>query len=198
MPLTINTLPAAVVVKDSTQPLHTETENLLFPKLSSIQSADDYAAVLKAFYGYFFPLEERLLQHITPAELPDIAERRKAAAALHDLKRIGKSEAFVPLCLQLPSIQNTAQAFGALYVLEGSTLGGKMIANMLLKNKLLSVPGDAVTFFAGYREETGSRWKTFLEAFNRQGNVDEMVQSANNTFFYLKRWIQQTLYNEFE
>lgn len=196
MPTTISALPVAGIVKESTQPLHSETERLLFPKLSSIQSADDYAVILKMFYGYYLPLEEKIQQHITASLLADVHERRNAGAALHDLKSIGKFETNLPLCSHLPSIKNAAQAFGALYVLEGSTLGGKMIAKMLLKNTSFPLTENSVTFFAGYKEETGNKWKTFLEAFNRQDNVDEMVQSATDTFFYLKRWIQQTLYNE--
>jgi heme oxygenase len=148
------------------------------------------------FFGFFHPLENAIQQHLSTTDLNDINERRKAAAILHDLKTLGFSASNISQCKSLPPVKNSSQAFGALYVLEGSTLGGKMIARMLLNNNLLSLSEESLTFFAGYKEETGSKWKRFLEAFNRQGNAEEVVKSANDTFSYLKSWMQRILYNE--
>lgn len=195
MPLSVNTLSHSTVIKEATQTFHTEVENLLLPKLQSIQSSADYAAILRMFYGYFSPLEALVQQYITPEQLPDIAERRKAKAILQDLIAIGHSEKSIAFCQQLPDIKTAAHAFGALYVMEGSTLGGKMIARMLLKNKALSLSEKSLTFFAGYKEETGKKWKTFLDVFDRQENPAEIVQTANDTFYCLKSWMQHTLYH---
>jgi len=196
MPLTINVLPTGAIVKESTQPLHREVEELLLPKLTAISSRAEYAAILKMFYGYFFPLEQRIQRLITANELPDIAERRKAAFILRDLESINVSTGDMALCTGLPFMENEAQAFGALYVLEGSTLGGKMIAKMLLKNQALAISEDAVHFFSGYRDETGSKWKAFLEVLNQQTQADAVVRAANHTFFHLKCWMQQCFRHE--
>jgi heme oxygenase len=59
------------------------------------------------------------------------------------------------------------KAFGCLYVMEGSTLGGKIIYNILKKQLGLSDSAGA-SFFYGYGPATGEKWKTFgasLEAF---------------------------------
>ena len=52
-------------------------------------------------------------------------------------------------------------AAGALYVLEGSTLGGQIIVKHLQK----AMPQDFVnsTYFSGYQQKTGSMWKEFLQ-----------------------------------
>lgn len=196
MPLPVNTLPAATLVKEASQSLHAEVEALLLPKLEALHTRAGYAAILKMFYGYFFPLETLLQQQLSPAELPDLSQRRKAAAILHDLAAIGQPAADLPLCRHLPEIKNRTQALGVLYVLEGSTLGGKMIARMLLKKEDLDLSENAVTFFAGYKEDTGKRWKTFLEVFNQQDYSEALLQSVNDTFACLKSWMQQTLYHE--
>ena len=196
MPLPVNTLPASALVKEASQPLHSSVEALLLPKLEALHSRAGYAAILKMFYGYFFPLEKLLQQHLSSAQLPDLSQRRKAAAILHDLAAIGEPVAGLPLCQHLPEIKNSTQALGALYVLEGSTLGGKMIVRMLLKNEALSLSEDAVTFFSGYKEDTGKKWKTFLEVFNQQEFSEPLLQSVNDTFAYLKSWMQQSLYHE--
>ena len=192
----MNTLSHSTVIKEATQTAHTEVENFLLPKLGSMQTPADYAAILRMFYGYFSPLEGLVQQYITPEILPDIAERRKAAAILQDLSTLGYSVRGIPVCQQLPEMKTTAHAFGVLYVLEGSTLGGKMIAKMLLKNEAFPLSRHAISFFSGYKEETGQKWKSFLDVLNRQANTTGMAQSANHTFNHLKSWMQHTLHHD--
>jgi heme oxygenase len=196
MSLTINGLPFSGVVKEATQENHKETEKLLLPRLNSIKSKQDYAAILRMFYGYFFPLENIIQASITPLQLHDIAERRNAGTILRDLASIQEAASGIMLCENLPAISSAAQAFGALYVMEGSTLGGKIIARMLLKNAAFPVPEDALHFFSGYRDDTGPKWKAFLEALNKQTAIEEITTSANETFFYLKSWMQHSFSNE--
>ena len=193
MPLTMNALPLSATVKDSTKTLHEEVEQLLLPQLMGIRHRDDYAVVLKMFYGFFHPLETKFPLFITVTDLPDLSERRKASSVLLDLQAIGHSNEQVSLCSSLPKIENPAQAFGVLYVLEGSTLGGKMIAKMLRKNNASAIPDGALNFFSGYGENTGHKWKTFLQALNSQRQPDEVISAANDTFLHLKRWMQHTL-----
>jgi heme oxygenase len=147
------------------------------------------------FYGYFHPLEIKIQAHIGATQLVDIGERRKAGAILHDLARLSFSDNNIPECLRLPGINSVAEAFGALYVLEGSTLGGKMIAKMLLKKEALSIPENALTFFTGYGEQTGPKWKSFLAVFNQQEKTSAVVRTANDTFLHLKSWMQHSLYH---
>ncbi|WP_121354685.1 biliverdin-producing heme oxygenase [Flavisolibacter nicotianae] len=196
MSLTMSLPQIAAVIKETTRTLHEEVEQLLLPQLTTIKNPGDYGSILKMFYGYFQPLENLIHQYITKEELPDIADRRKAAAIRNDLNAIGDSEIAWQSCTHLPRLQNTAQAFGALYVLEGSTLGGKMIAKMLLKNAAFSTCENALTFFSGYGEDTGNKWKTFLDVLNRQENAGDVVHGANETFLYLKRWMQHCFSHE--
>ena len=183
--------PVAVMIKDSTQQLHKDVEDLLLPKLAAIENKNDYAAILRMFYGYFSPLENLLQQFVTPALLPDVAERRKADALLHDLRSLKSEGADLTLCEALPLIENEAQAMGALYVLEGSTLGGKTIAKMLRQNKALALTDNELTFFMGYKEETGSKWKAFLQVLNQQQDADQTIVAANQTFYHMKNWMQR-------
>ena len=178
------------MVKNATEENHKETEHLLLPRLSAIKNAVEYASILAMFYGYFSPVEDRIQQYITPSYMADIKQRRTAGNILTDLSAIGMPADSIPLCTSLPAIGSTAQAFGALYVLEGSTLGGKMIAKMLKKNSSFPIPERALTFFEGYGSETGTKWKTFLEVLNQQQETDEIVATANETFFQLKGWMQ--------
>lgn len=192
MPLALTTASVAQVVKKETAFLHQEVEELLLPKLNAIQSSEDYAAILQMFYGFFHPVEEAIQAYISAAIIPDIAKRRTALLVVDDLAYLEKSINLLQ-CKALPQITDTAQAFGAMYVLEGSTLGGRMISKMLAKNPALSLPPVALNFFGGYKEETGSMWTAFIEVLNRQKDADTIVHSANQTFYYLKNWMQETL-----
>lgn len=196
MLLKTNALPVSAQVKQATQQGHAEVEGLLMTRLAALQSADDYAVILKMFYGYFSPLEMCIRRHLTPAVLDDVEQRRKAGLLLTDLAALGYAGNSLPLCLHLPRIHNTAQAFGALYVLEGSTLGGKVISRMLLNTDVLADRHDALHFFSGYKEETGNRWKTFLAALNRQAKAAVIAETAQATFIHLKSWMEQELVHE--
>ena len=139
-----------------------------------------------------------------PASISDVRsgtreapnDRRKASAILHDLAAIGLDTPLPEECRELPLIVNSAQAFGALYVMEGSTLGGKTIARMLLQKSIPAVNEKALTFFRGYREETGARWKFFQDVFNQQEDVEEIITAAHDTFKHLKSWMERFTCND--
>jgi heme oxygenase (biliverdin-IX-beta and delta-forming) len=187
MPLTLEKQPAQVV-KSETGEQHRQVEELLLPKLRSIASVQDYAVILQMFYGYYMPLENLIRGFITPADIPDIAKRRTAGLILQDLKAMGILIPALPLCNALPRINNAPMALGAMYVLEGSTLGGKMIARMLAKNS--AVPANALNFFYGYGEETGPMWTSFIQELNKQEDTSAIVFAANETFHHSKSWMQ--------
>src|SRR3712207_4737954 len=84
MPLTLSpSLPERL--KAETAVLHREAEDLMTPLLQQIAEKEDYAAVLRIFYGFFYPLQQRVLQHIPTTLLPDIEERRQASRTVWDL-----------------------------------------------------------------------------------------------------------------
>jgi heme oxygenase len=192
MPLTLATSSIAQVVKNETACAHRDVEEVLLPALQSIHSLRDCADILKAFYGFFQPTEESIRQYITPSILPDIEKRRNASLITGDLLAL-KSSGDLPLCSSLPQIKNSSQAFGALYVLEGSTLGGRIITKMLAKNKDVAIPSAALNFFGGYKEETGKMWTAFVDALNKQKDTGTIVLAANETFYHLKNWMQKAL-----
>lgn len=191
MPFTIDTV--ADALKSGTADLHAQTEALLIPKLSAIRSFADYAAILSMFYGYFQPMQQMATALITTDLLPDIQQRRHADLILDDLSALGVYET-PEICDNLPLIDQTESAFGALYVLEGSTLGGRMISKMLQKNQDINLDEQHLQFFRGYGEHTGYMWTTFKDSLNKFGYSEMMIEAANATFLHLKYWIKHCLY----
>lgn len=184
----------ATALKRKTMKAHEALEDLLVPGLRQINTTQDYGRLLKTFYGYFSPLEALIEQYLTPAHLPDIKERRKAVFLLDDLAALGTGTESLVLSPHLPLITSEAQAWGALYVLEGSTLGGRGITRMLLKQ----CPGltlHHLSFFNGYGEATGPIWMRFQETLNSleytEFELAQIIEAANDTFLNFKRWIEE-------
>ena len=172
----------------------------MLPCLNSIASRHDYVQLLKAFYGFFSPVEDAVAPFITIAVLPDFQQRRKADFIVADLAALQQQQSHIPLATNLPRIQNLQQALGALYVIEGSTLGGRGIAKMLLKNSNAHLEAGHLQFFNGYGAATGTMWATFVNVLNAfsftQSEMEEMVEAANQTFYFFKTWLQEQLVHD--
>lgn len=102
-------------------------------------------------------IEAALDQADIASLLPDWPARRRAAAVKRDLETIGGGEPFIPL--PRPSLGTTAHQLGAVYVLEGSRLGGKLLARRVATSADPRVLG-ATNFL---RHEAGAgAWRHFL------------------------------------
>lgn len=71
-----------------------------------------------------------------------------------------------------PAPGSRAEALGMLYVLEGSTLGGRFIAGALAAR---GVTDPDLAFLDPYGSETGARWRAFLAVLAREVGVDERL-----------------------
>lgn len=186
----------ASALKRKTMNAHEALEDLLIPGLRQINTTQDYGRLLTTFYGYFSPLEALIEQYLTPVQLPDIKERRKAAFLLDDLAALGHNTKNLAITSHLPLLTSEAQAWGALYVSEGSTLGGRGITRMLLK-QCPDLTLHHLSFFNGYGEATGPMWLRFQEMLNSleytESELAQTIEAANNTFLNFKRWIEETL-----
>lgn len=180
-------------IKEATLAYHQETEKILTQRLKNMRSVQDYIAVLSIFYGYFGGLEKQTDQYISSENLLDHQERRKAAALAADINMLGGQLPNQADGGHLPIIANELQAFGALYVMEGSTLGGKMISKMVQQHLGLQ-NGDGTRFFSSYGEKTGQKWTDFKAALNAiaANDIEEeiVINAANDTFNKLKHWME--------
>ena len=161
-------------------------------------SLADYRRLLARFYGYYVPLEARMVAWSrVEARGIDYAERVKVPELERDLIALGETAetiAQLPRCTVLPALATEAEALGCLYVVEGSTLGGQVITRQLLKSLGLTVE-NGVAFFNGSGAETGARWKAFgawlEEAAARldHDQDDAIIAGANETFRTLGDWL---------
>jgi heme oxygenase len=178
-------------VRAATYAHHQTLDHSMIPYIEAVQSTNDYAALLLLFYGFFKPVYDSIDLFIDRAYLPDYQSRRKPEWILNDLEEL-EVNSTIKLCKHISVINNNAAAFGALYVLEGSTLGG-MVIRKIISNKLHIDKG--LTFFSGYGKQTRERWNVFIHSLNNIhcNNIadDKVIQTAAATFTFFKEWLQQ-------
>ncbi|TXD71199.1 biliverdin-producing heme oxygenase, partial [Mitsuaria sp. TWR114] len=68
-------------------------------------------------------------------------------------------------------------AFGSLYVLEGSALGGQVLTPMLLARHGLT-PERGAAYFHGFGERTGAMWREFRQLADAQAGANETDRDA--------------------
>lgn len=181
-------------VKTATKKLHAEAEAVLVPIIKCINGNEEYQHLLTLFFGFFAPVEALIAQHIHTGILPDFAIRRKSDLLM---KSLGEGRC-LPVAPELlwPVINNTAQAFGAMYVLEGSTLGGKIISQMLSANSSLQLTKNSLAFFNMYGNDTyymWSRFKMVMDAlFSNEDDMHMVSETACDTFIKMKNWLQSS------
>jgi heme oxygenase (biliverdin-IX-beta and delta-forming) len=184
-------------LRESTAQIHKELDTWLMPVFRQVNDTGKYEQLLKAFYEYYAPVMEMISGEIDTRYLPDFTQRRKPALILNDLDSINKQNAFpMQVPAKLPVITNASEAFGALYVLEGSTLGGVFLSRMLAENMKIDEK-NGLSFFYGYGKESREKWNVFIEQINlfaaEKGDEALIVNTAGDTFKYFKKHLQQRL-----
>ncbi|MBB6097633.1 heme oxygenase [Deinobacterium chartae] len=174
-------------LKKHTENVHGRVEQRL-PLMDPSLSLDQYVRVLEAMYGFYRPLEAQL-RVLLPAS-GEFGRRSKLAWLVQDLQALGRG---LPVALAgKPVLEGRAQAWGALYVLEGATLGGQLISRHLQRCLGLE-RGCGAAFFCSYGDQVGPMWKTFrqaLEAYAEQSGAEpEILAGAGQTFEALEGWL---------
>lgn len=139
-------------------------------RFASLDLADraDYAAFLTAQARAYLPLEKALTDAGAAAHVEDWAETRRGALLLADLADLGVDP---PETRAPPSFGNDAELIGALYVLEGSRLGGAMLRQ--------SVPDSLPSRFLSARPP-GGHWKRIIATLERNLYSDARIEAATN------------------
>ena len=166
-------------LKVETRSQHQQTETLLYADklMNGTLSRAEYEHLLLIHYLFHQALEVAVAAQAHFFAGYDRDLRRKTPWLVTDLQQLG---------LELPPVAlpvlfddwNGYQLLGALYVAEGSTLGGRVIAGALRRTPALADVA-ASQFFGGYGELTGPLWKAFgAYLTGRADGYDDLVVDA--------------------
>lgn len=168
-------------IKEHTKEAHQTLEVIVIKQLKAIRSEEDYANILKKFYIYFSSVEYAIQSYIEGDVLPDYAQRRNSTHIRADIETLG-GEVEVNRTAIVPLIRNAREALSALYVLEGSIMGGPYIVQMLKKYGIT----QGFSFFSGYGDESAKMWEKFVNVLNTVGSdpitFPDSANTANQTF----------------
>lgn len=175
-------------LRQATAKSHKDLEDLpvsvsiINPKVTN----SEYALYLELMRDVVADTEENIFPLIEGI-IPDLKDRAKAHYIDADLTALGVDTAHThmrPITRNLKEI-STGFALGIMYVVEGSSLGGRVILKNI--NTVLGYDAEkGASYFAGYGAQTGSTWKNFLSALgeyeaNNQ-SADEIIAGANFAF----------------
>jgi heme oxygenase len=179
-------------LKEETKIEHAAVEKELMQIIRKIDSIEKYVSLLSIMYGYYASVERSVQPYLGPDNFPDFDARRKSESILQDILYFSGT-ARPSLCLEIPVADSYSRALGMVYVMEGSTLGGKIIAGVIARQ--LNIPSDqGFSFFLSYKDKTQYMWESFkqhLEKTFDDREQEQVIDSARQTFNTLKTWICQ-------
>jgi heme oxygenase len=173
-------------LRQETRPQHDGLEKAL-DLLSPTLELTRYQEILRRFHAFWRGW--RPLAHGLLAEEADLLAGRDRTPLLDsDLVHFGVPA--LPDDGPLPALADADQALGSLYVLEGSTLGGQVIARHL-EATLGLYDGAGYAYFQGYGRRNGPMWAALRERLAHLpaegAAADRLVAGARQTFSLLEQ-----------
>lgn len=139
--------------------------------------------MVSRFLAFYRPAEAALARMLGDEPDLDFDARRKVPALERDLATLNGAQT---LDAPLATPANRSEALGFLYVLEGSTLGGRVIDKQL---RVRGLSSEGLSFFQGYGDETGARWKAFCRVLERADDADAAARGARSAFGQMEAWM---------
>lgn len=153
-------------LKETTAPQHRrlESQPLLRALMSPAVSAGCYGAYLLRMKRLTGAYEEKALPLLAASPFPFFPTHTASLLIDEDLRRLSVPVEDVSLpVFGLPENLSLPFAWGFAYVMEGSKLGGKVIAKHL--QKTLGIVGDnGAAYLVNAGADTGREWKGFLQS----------------------------------
>ncbi|MCK9686247.1 biliverdin-producing heme oxygenase [Scleromatobacter humisilvae] len=173
----------------TTRAEHERIEHVL--RLDQPMPLERYGAILCGFDAFLRAWEPRVHAALPERLQPWFRARRRGGFASADVEWLRAVAGVGPVAMSsrlaatLP-LGDPAEAMGSLYVIEGSALGGRVIAPQL-KRTLGLDQGRGASYFHGFGGETGAMWANFrtqaaLEIGDSSGNTARACRSAKRTF----------------
>jgi heme oxygenase (biliverdin-IX-beta and delta-forming) len=154
--------------------------------------AADYLRCLSRVYGILAPWEEQAFVAAPEWLRASLSLRKRRHMLDSDFATWGALP--TPDRATLPPFDDVYSMLGAMYVMEGSTLGGQVISRHVEKCLGL-VAGNGDAFFLGHGDQTGRMWKEFcslLETKVPEDRSDSVILGAKAMFRCFREWMSRT------
>jgi heme oxygenase len=182
------------LLRNATRAAHARLETVpLLQRLMSPELTEaDYICVLRHLHAFHARIEPAIAVALEGHPAESLLDGTRPRALLADLAWFG-ADPIPPIGPEhacLPALEDHAAALGALYVVEGSGLGGRVIARHV-QACLSVVPGAGASFYGGLSAEAArSRWGQFCALLeSAQAAPGTLCDAANASFACLERWL---------
>ena len=170
---------------------HASVEELM-PLMDAELRFETYVRVLLQFQPFVAAWESCLLSHPDRPSDEFIADRNRLPLIVQDLAILSAGNFRTRKC-QLPKFEGRARLMGAMYVVEGSRLGGQIIARHV-ENILAFSPGHGTRYFRGFGDRTGPMWRQLLGLMSlgfTDEETSEVIVGAKQMFSAFRDWMAQ-------
>lgn len=156
----------------------------------------DYRRLLARLYGFHRPFEDAVRAVLDTLRIDlDLSVHARSPLILMDLQAFGfdpEAASTLPRWRASLRLVDRGSLLGALYVLEGSSLGGMQIARAL-SGRLGDEMGRGLFFFLGRGEREGAMWRELLvelESLSEDaGAAAQAEDAAVATFLAFEDWM---------
>ncbi len=156
---------------------------------------DGYIDLLKRLFGFHVPVEAAISGALGAETFGvGLPPWRRADLLWADLSWLGVSESerlAIPMLAPTSGIASPASAMGWLYVLVGSTLGGRLLARRLDRFLLFNHTGGRLFLLNGGGSDH-TTWGALCDAVEACGDDPcrriEMTAGATEAFLLFERW----------
>lgn len=179
-------------LRHETQMLHEQVEaecNVLRPGFHR----HDYIHLLGKLHGWLAAVEPVLATALPPPFQAAFTSRHRADALMADMRYFGVEASSLEIMPWNATNIDELTALGAMYVVDGSALGGQVILKHLSPTLDIS-PTAGGRYFSGDGQDVRAQFKTFcaqLDAFDDPQSADRIMSGAKETFARLLVWMQQ-------
>lgn len=146
---------ALTALRRATRERHARIDRLM--DLGRVHERGRYGRILQAFHAFLAPWEQSVANALPAHRHAWLHERSRRHFLQEDLAILALS----PLhdAPAVPRLAGNAAAWGSLYVIEGSALGGQSITRALAPAGF--APGKGSSYFNGWGEDTPGMWREF-------------------------------------
>lgn len=155
--------PVVIRMRAATSVLHQQLEDRL-NIVARLADPDARQDLTQRFAVFHLTAEATLRDYLAAIPGLDFDSRCRSRASQLTLPVLA------PSAPPFPAPGCAAEALGMFYVIEGATLGGRIILRMLADKGIRDI---ALRFLDPYGTDTGARWRAFLSVLAREITDDE-------------------------
>jgi heme oxygenase len=173
-------------LRSETAHSHASLEELPFSRM--LLAKDVTIRQYREYLGIMYLVVRQAEENVFPllqSVIPDLEKRCKSSLIGNDLEKLGYTVPDLSENFFESGFNTVSSAYGLFYVLEGSSLGGKIISRSL-SQVLGDQMRDADSYLNVYGKELGEYWRKFLsdmcsyEMTSSEG--DEIIRGAVVSF----------------